>query len=100
MTSFTSALPRPRGNSAYVSNSADAGSFSIIKETPTASAPSNAPRIPPYMHRRGWIPRLESDFGDGGAFPEILVAQYPLGMGKQRSTQSKPYLCKRMRTEE
>jgi len=89
MTSFTSALPRPRGNSAYVSNSADAGSFSIIKETPTASATSNAPRIPPYMHRRGWIPRLESDFGDGGAFPEILVAQYPLGMGKQRSTQSK-----------
>ena len=25
------------------------------------------------------------DFGDGGAFPEIHVAQYPLGMGKTKS---------------
>ena len=34
---------------------------------------------PPYGQRRGWIPRHEADFGDGGAFPEIHVAQYPLG---------------------
>lgn len=27
------------------------------------------------------ISRTEADFGDGGAFPEIHVAQYPLGMG-------------------
>jgi len=26
------------------------------------------------------------DFGDGGAFPEITVAQYPLGMGQKKST--------------
>ncbi|XP_047541018.1 puff-specific protein Bx42 [Vanessa atalanta] len=37
--------------------------------------------IPPYGQRRGWVPRAEEDFGDGGAFPEIHVAQYPLGMG-------------------
>lgn len=36
---------------------------------------------PPYGQRKGWIPRNEADFGDGGAFPEIHVAQYPLGMG-------------------
>uniref|UniRef100_A0AAG5CRK6 SKI-interacting protein SKIP SNW domain-containing protein n=1 Tax=Anopheles atroparvus TaxID=41427 RepID=A0AAG5CRK6_ANOAO len=36
---------------------------------------------PPYGQRKGWIPRTEADFGDGGAFPEIHVAQYPLGMG-------------------
>jgi SNW domain-containing protein 1 len=24
------------------------------------------------------------DFGDGGAFPEIHVAQYPKGMGKKK----------------
>lgn len=36
---------------------------------------------PPYGSRRGWIPRNEADFGDGGAFPEIHVAQYPLEMG-------------------
>ena len=34
---------------------------------------------PPYGSRRGWIPRTEEDYGDGGAFPEIAVAQYPLG---------------------
>jgi len=30
---------------------------------------------PPYGKRRGWIPRSVDDFGDGGAFPEIHVAQ-------------------------
>uniref|UniRef100_A0A1Q3F5Y6 Putative mrna splicing factor/ chromatin binding snw family nuclear protein n=1 Tax=Culex tarsalis TaxID=7177 RepID=A0A1Q3F5Y6_CULTA len=36
---------------------------------------------PPYGQRKGWVPRTEADFGDGGAFPEIHVAQYPLGLG-------------------
>ena len=26
------------------------------------------------------------DFGDGGAFPEIHIAQYPLGMGMKKSS--------------
>lgn len=34
---------------------------------------------PPYGQRKGWVPRTEADFGDGGAFPEITVVQYPLG---------------------
>lgn len=37
---------------------------------------------PPYGQRRGWVPRNLTDFGDGGAFPEIHVAQYPLDMGR------------------
>jgi SNW domain-containing protein 1 len=37
---------------------------------------------PPYLRRKGWVPRRPEDFGDGGAFPEIHVAQYPLDMGK------------------
>ncbi|OZC06905.1 hypothetical protein X798_06111 [Onchocerca flexuosa] len=42
---------------------------------------------PPYGKRNGWIPRTAEDFGDGGAFPEILLAQLVqlmkvcLGMG-------------------
>lgn len=39
---------------------------------------------PPYGYRKGWIPRLLEDFGDGGAFPEIHVAQYPLEMGRKK----------------
>ncbi|XP_059045911.1 puff-specific protein Bx42 [Achroia grisella] len=37
--------------------------------------------VPPYGQRKGWVPRSTEDFGDGGAFPEIHVAQYPLNMG-------------------
>lgn len=33
---------------------------------------------PPYGRRKGFIPRAERDFGDGGAFPEISVVQFPL----------------------
>jgi SNW domain-containing protein 1 len=41
---------------------------------------------PPYGSRAGWRPRGAEDFGDGGAFPEIPVAQYPLDMGKKTAT--------------
>ncbi len=41
--------------------------------------------MPPYGQRKGWIPRAVEDFGDGGAFPEIHVAQYPLNLGKKES---------------
>ncbi|GAB1597327.1 SNW domain-containing protein 1-like [Argonauta hians] len=41
---------------------------------------------PPYGHRKNWIPRTQEDFGDGGAFPEIHVVQYPLGMGLKKSS--------------
>lgn len=40
---------------------------------------------PPYGRRQGFIPRTEEDFGGGGAFPEIPVAQYPLGLGKKKT---------------
>ncbi|XP_053737152.1 SNW domain-containing protein 1 [Synchiropus splendidus] len=41
---------------------------------------------PPYGHRHGWVPRAVEDFGDGGAFPEIHVAQFPLEMGRAKKT--------------
>lgn len=44
---------------------------------------------PPYGKRKDWIPRTEADFGDGGAFPEIHVAQYPLGMGAPENVAQK-----------
>lgn len=55
------------------------------------SAPSTAvaaleKTVPPYGHRRGFIPRAIGDFGLGGAFPEIHVAQYPLDLGRPAGT--------------
>lgn len=46
------------------------------------------PGPPPYMHRLGWVPRRQEDFGDGGAFPEIMVAQFPLNMGREKKERS------------
>mmetsp|Transcript_31566 Transcript_31566/g.83373 ORF Transcript_31566/g.83373 Transcript_31566/m.83373 type:complete len:547 (+) Transcript_31566:113-1753(+) len=38
--------------------------------------------VPLYLQRKGFVPRTLADFGDGGAFPEIHVSQYPLEMGR------------------
>lgn len=43
---------------------------------------------PPYGQRVGWRPRGQEDFGDGGAFPEVPIAQYPLDMGRKGSSTS------------
>ena len=43
---------------------------------------------PPYGQRIGWRPRSAEDHGDGGAFPEVPVAQYPLDMGRKKASSS------------
>ncbi|KAG5518674.1 hypothetical protein PMAC_002643 [Pneumocystis sp. 'macacae'] len=52
----------------------------------TKNESKTSTKIPPYGHRKGWIPKRMEDFEDGGAFPEILVAQYPLQMGQKKAT--------------
>lgn len=49
------------------------------------SAFQSKSQAPPYGKRKGWVPRAPADFGDGGAFPEIHVAQYPLNMGRKEA---------------
>lgn len=50
---------------------------------PSGSASGFAKVEPPaYLRRKNFVPRKSEDFGDGGAFPEIHVAQYPLEMGR------------------
>lgn len=44
---------------------------------------------PPQGKRKGWVPREVTDFGDGGAFPEIHVAQFPLDMGRKDGSNAK-----------
>lgn len=52
-------------------------------------AAAQASRLPKEERPKLFVPRTVQDFGDGGAFPEIHVAQYPRHMGnphlKQRS---------------
>ncbi|TNY20537.1 SKIP/SNW domain-containing protein [Rhodotorula diobovata] len=42
--------------------------------------------VPPYGQRKGWKPKAQADFGDGGAYPECHVAQYPLELGRKKTS--------------
>lgn len=57
--------------------------FSSSSEVNVSSKVAKMNPVPPYGKRSGFIPRKPEDFADGGAFPEIHVAQYPLGMGRK-----------------
>jgi SNW domain-containing protein 1 len=73
-------LPPPRQVVARMAKKAVAASAAAeLKAAAVTAAPA-------YLHRAGWVPRTLEDFGDGGAFPEILVAQYPLDMGRKGKT--------------
>lgn len=79
MSSLTSMLPAP-----------SQVSYEYMRPPPQVSNAVVPMKFepPPYGHRKGFIPRQERDFGDGGAFPEILIVQYPLGMGKAETKKS------------
>lgn len=77
MSLLLSSLPAPTRE--YTSRKA-----ATAAETDNAQLVStNQLSVPPYGKRKGYIPRKDADFGGGGAFPEILMAQYPLGMGRK-----------------
>lgn len=52
---------------------------------PTPSIGKVVAEAPPYgsRERRAYIPRRPSDFGDGGAFPEVHLPQFPRDMGRR-----------------
>jgi SNW domain-containing protein 1 len=54
---------------------------------------------PPQGHRAGWVPRALEDFGDGGAFPEIHAAQFPLDMGRKTDKKSSAVVALQMDSE-
>lgn len=68
-------MPAPRREYAIYTDDGDVAG---------AAPPKPAKVIPPYGARRGFVPRSREDFGDGGAFPEIHVKQYPLDMGRKK----------------
>jgi SNW domain-containing protein 1 len=75
MSSLLSALPAPSQALPAV----------VSAPAPSAARGAAAPakkEVPPYLKRANFTPRRAEDFGDGGAFPEVHVAQYPLEMGR------------------
>lgn len=82
MASLTSSLPRPKFQTPKEP-------MAPIKSSTEIMVSNRNKRIPSYGERQGFIPRFVEDFGDGGAFPEIHVAQYPLNMGRKNSNGTK-----------
>ena len=76
---LNSILPPPKHNYA---------SYPKEAQQKTISLSNVNSKVPPFGQRKGWTPRKAEDFGDGGAFPEIHVVQYPLDMGRQKSETS------------
>lgn len=67
-------------------DNAEAGPSTSAASSSTALVSTASPSIPPYGQRSTWRPRTPADFGGGGAYPECHIAQYPLDMGRNRSS--------------
>ncbi|KAJ1895714.1 mRNA splicing protein, partial [Kickxella alabastrina] len=80
--SFSQFLPEPKHQS---SGPARAKATASAAAVTAVTAAASATEIPQQGRRKGWVPKTEADFGGGGAYPEIHVLQYPLGMGRKRS---------------
>ncbi|KAI0600544.1 SKIP/SNW domain-containing protein [Biscogniauxia sp. FL1348] len=92
-TSLTAALPKPKytGEDEDIPLHAQERGVRIVGPGQIDESQIVLRRTgPPKYGQRasGWRPRSQEDFGDGGAFPEIPVAQYPLDMGKKGSSTS------------
>ncbi|XP_048192588.1 LOW QUALITY PROTEIN: SNW domain-containing protein 1-like [Perognathus longimembris pacificus] len=79
---LTACLPAPTGLS---QNQTEAREKARCHGPWQASLASSRREPPPYGLRKGWTPCCLEDFGDGGAFPEIPVAQWPLDMGRGKT---------------
>ena len=84
--SLLSSLPAPRhgidddnDEEEYLEHSVQVEGVNGHENKERVRTPSN---VPAYGSRQGFVPRKQSDFGHGGAYPEIHVAQYPLDMGR------------------
>ncbi|KXS15342.1 hypothetical protein M427DRAFT_32319 [Gonapodya prolifera JEL478] len=78
--SLSSVLPAPRSNIATLPSSYN---------PPSSVFPQSAAAVvrvgpPAYGFRKDWTPKTLEDFGDGGAYPECLVVQYPMDMGRKK----------------
>ncbi|KAI8324224.1 hypothetical protein GQ54DRAFT_74655 [Martensiomyces pterosporus] len=99
MSSISQFLPEPKHDGSRQASGAERRQEtgeSLSSQALTLHSKASA--VPPYGKRKGWVPKTAEDFGDGGAYPEIHVAQYPLGMGRKRAKKGNA-LAKQMDAE-
>ncbi|KAK0752161.1 SKIP/SNW domain-containing protein [Schizothecium vesticola] len=80
-TGLARALPKPKYTAEHEEQKAQQRGPRIVGAGEIGQTDLAVKRTgpPEYPNRAGWRPRNPEDFGDGGAFPEIPVAQYPWG---------------------
>ncbi|KAG6851270.1 mRNA splicing protein [Arthromyces matolae] len=81
MATLAALLPKPL----HVPTVTDEEEEEVVRAGVEATVISR-PARPLYGQRKGWKPSSPEDFGDGGAFPECHVAQYPLEMGRKKGS--------------
>ncbi|KAF7726404.1 mRNA splicing protein [Apophysomyces ossiformis] len=84
MASLSSLLPKPQTKL----ESTSAPSVNLEEKIHQLVSKRTIARIPPYGQRKDFRPRYAEDYGNGGAFPEIHIAQYPLDMGRKKDKTS------------
>jgi SNW domain-containing protein 1 len=80
MKALSKLLPEPKYREEAIQSSSDDVAAQIEGQLTI-----KASGAPPYGRRSGWIPRTLDDYGDGGAYPEINIVQYPLELGKVKA---------------
>ncbi|KAJ2786507.1 mRNA splicing protein [Coemansia interrupta] len=82
MSSISQFLPEPKHRTPSSARPTERKSAEAEGEPPSTELATTG--IPPLGQRQGWVPKTQADFGDGGAYPEIHMLQYPHGMGRKR----------------
>lgn len=85
---LASMLPQPRHNIAPTIEHIDEQEVSSSSSSTSQQQTALTQLIPPYGSRVGWKPKTPQDFGNGGAYPECHIAQYPLEMGRKKGGKS------------
>ncbi|KAF2009177.1 pre-mRNA-processing protein 45 [Aaosphaeria arxii CBS 175.79] len=98
VASLSKSLPKPRytGEEETLSSS-NASILNVEKYENQIATIQRGP--PPYPRPKSFRPRGPADFGDGGAFPEVHVAQYPLDLGRVSSQKTSNALIMRTNSE-
>ncbi|GAB9470576.1 hypothetical protein Gpo141_00007818 [Globisporangium polare] len=77
-------LPAPvHAYTTYSDDKSSAPAPAASPSSPSAVVTTRAVPAYPLRVKSKFIPRSAEDFGDGGAYPEIHLAQFPLNMGKK-----------------
>ncbi|XJO73804.1 hypothetical protein BDV3_004727 [Batrachochytrium dendrobatidis] len=84
--SLYSILPKPKAvlQSSRWDDDSDDEAQSAVENRSDGVVSTVKQGPPPYGFRVGFAPKTLQDFGDGGAFPEIHMVQFPLDMGNKR----------------